>query len=240
MSETPNFCPICRARIGAGDLLLGKCPACGQALPGAQKAQESGSAPYGGPQQIPYGVPRAPQPPGTGYGPAMTPPPPPMGTQYGWGPPVGPKGKNTIGIVALICGLAAVVLMALSVYGSMQAISAVEDEIVAMTKEMKSEMDAKGHPLTPQEQRALQEKYQKRLTEKASSGGFLGNLGCPAALVAVGAIVLGIIGLTRRGLVKGSSLGGLLLGITAGLILLVFAIVVAVNITMKMMEALKG
>jgi hypothetical protein len=169
----------------------------------------------------------------------MAPPPPPTGSQYGWGGPTGPKGKNTIGVIALICGLVAVVLMALSAYGSMKIIPLVEEDVIAMTKEMKSEVDAKGRPLTPQEQRAMQEKYQKRITEKASSGGFLGNMVCPASLAAVAAIVLGIIGLTRKGLAKGSSLGGLLLGITAGLMLLIFAIVVAVNMTTKMMEVVK-
>jgi len=144
--------------------------------------------------------------------------------------PEGPPRKNVVGLIAVICGLVAVIGVAGGGYGMFRVLGVLETEMVPIMKEIKEKQE-EGETMTRAE---LQQRIQKKMTGEAA----LSNLLCPASVAGLAAIVLGIIGLCKKGYKKGSALLGLLLGIGAGLAGIIMIIVLAVNITSRMMQAM--
>jgi len=131
--------------------------------------------------------------------------------------------KNTVGLIALICGMIAAVLI---------CVSAVEDGRMRARKmdaigDTLKETRAIGREPTPEEERAIHEKYQKRVNEieGAPLAWILIAMGWPGVALTFAAIVLGIIGLRRKGARRDVALAGLLLGI--GIMLMLMCLLTA-------------
>ncbi len=241
MKEKPELCPICMAKLSPDDVLQGRCPECGQNLPGV---------PHAGKQWEGYGAPgaahdRASVGRGFGAGGGMPPPPWPSAGGYGDGAyqgaaaaaPEGPPRKNVVGLIAVICGLVAVIGVAVGGYGVFRVFGVLETEMVPLMKEIKEKQE-EGEIMTGAEQQRLNQELQQRIQKKMTGEAALSNMLCPASVAGLAAIVLGIIGLCKKGYKKGSALLGLLLGIGAGLAGIIMTIVLAVNMTSRMMQAM--
>jgi len=235
MNEAPNFCPICRASLRPDDLRMGKCPSCGQPLPGFQP-QGPEVSPYRSPQ--PPGVPPAPPyrplygppspPPGAyGYGPPM---PPPAGYEYGPGVP----RKSVVGIIALVAGILALVTLVPGLYGMSKVMKVFGDEMAIMAREMKD----KGQTVSQEDQVKMQVEMQRRLQGKMFADVLLVYLLCPAAALALTAGILGIVGVGRKGYAKGAAVAGLLLGIGSILGMIGYMIAVSSTFSADMMRAM--
>ena len=112
-----------------------------------------------------------------------------------------------------------------------------QGEMVIMAEEIKKQQD-EGKTMTPAERQKWNQEFGRRIQQKMGSEAALSNLLCPASVAGLAAIVLGIIGLCKKGYKKGSALLGLLLGVGAGLAGIIMTIVIALNMTSRMMQAM--
>ena len=235
MKEKPELCPICRAKISPDDVLQGRCPECGQNLPGASHA---------GKQWEGYGAPgaahdRASVGRGFGAGGGMS-PPPPQGAGYGDGAyqgaaaatPEGPPRKNVFGLIAVICGLVAVMGMATLGYSRarlLQIFTEITENLEGPSEPWSEEREepesweADGpfdsnhaDDVSRSERDKAGPQAQEPKGMDLHTAVLLSEVSAPFAFAGiVGAIALGIVGLCRRGRKKGMALLGLLLGIAS-------------------------